>query len=156
MAPELEFSFRIDIQVDKPVIVSNDPVHGKRQLIPIHSGTVSGDIEGKVLPGGIDSQIIAADGLCSLSARYAIETTEGDTFYIENNGIRRVPEAFRERLFGDDMSFFNEIPEDEIYFKAIPTFEVYSENLDWLRQNLFVCSAKRTESGVFLDMYRLI
>lgn len=156
MQPTLEFSFRIDIRVTRPVVVSNDPVKGKRQLIPIESGIVTGEVQGKVLPGGIDSQIIAADGLCSLSARYAIETEQGDTFYIENNGIRRIPEAYRARLFEDDMSFFNEIDQADIYFKAVPTFEVYSERLDWLRQYVFICSAQRTETGVFLDMYKVV
>lgn len=155
MIPEFEFSFRIEIKVDKPIVVSQSQTHGKRQLIPIASGVVSGAIEGKVLPGGIDSQIIDSEGLCHLSARYAVETNDGDTFYIENNGIRRIPEQWRAQLFSDDMSFFNEIPKDEIYFKTTPTFEVYSDNLKWLTESLFVCSAARSATGVFLDMYRV-
>lgn len=155
MQPELDFSFRIEIQVSQPIVVSNDKELGKRQLISISSGAVSGDIEGKVLPGGIDSQVIDKDGLCRLSARYAIETQNGETFYIENNGIRRIPEVWREKLFSDDMSFFNQIPAEDIYFKTVPTFEVYSPSLKWLTESLFICSAQRSENGVFLDMYRV-
>ncbi|XAW87816.1 DUF3237 domain-containing protein [Vibrio sp. CDRSL-10 TSBA] len=153
--PKLEFSFRIEIQVSKPVVVSNDKELGKRQLIPIESGVVSGALSGKVLPGGIDSQIIDKDGLCRLSARYAIETDQGQTFYIENNGIRRIPQEWREQLFSDDMSFFNQLAPEEIYFKTTPNFEVYSSELKWLTESLFVCSAQRSATGVFLDMYQV-
>ncbi|OHV13916.1 DUF3237 domain-containing protein [Kushneria phosphatilytica] len=156
MSPALQFSFRIDITVDTPTRISNDPIHGKRQLIPILNGQVSGAIEGRVLPGGVDSQIIDRHGLCRLSARYAVETREGERFYIENNGIRRIPHAWRERLFDDDMSFFNDIPPEEIYFRAVPTFEVYGERLRWLTEHLFVCSGRRTANGVFLEMYRVL
>lgn len=156
MTPQLEFSFRIEIQVTPPVIVSNDRVYGKRQLIPIASGKVSGAITGEVLPGGVDSQIIDASGLCRLSARYAVKTDAGHTFYIENNGIRRVPPEWRERLFSEDMSFFSEIAPEEIYFKTTPKFEVYHASLNWLRESIFICSAQRSEKGVFLDMYRVV
>ncbi len=155
MQPELEFSFRIEIQVTKPVVVSKDKEFGKRQLIPIASGTVTGAIEGKVLPGGIDSQVIDKNGLCRLSARYAIETNSGETFYIENNGIRRIPAKWREQLFSDDMSFFNDIAPEDIYFKTVPDFEIYNESLQWLTESLFICSAQRSASGVYLDMYRV-
>ncbi len=155
MQPQLKFSFRIEIQVSQPIVISDNKQLGKRQLIPIVSGIVSGDIQGKVLPGGIDSQIIDQDGLCRLSARYAIETQQGDTFYIENNGIRRIPEIWREKLFSDDMSFFNQIPAEDIYFKTVPTFEIYSQSLKWLTESLFICSAQRSENGVYLDMYRV-
>ncbi len=156
MTPKLEFSFRIEIQVTQPIVVSQDKQWGKRQLIPIESGTVTGAIEGEVLPGGIDSQIIDKDGLCRLSARYAVKTRQGDTFYIENNGIRRIPQQWRHLLFSDDMGFFNEIPTEDIYFKTTPSFEVYSDTLKWLTESLFVCSAQRSATGVFLDMYKVI
>jgi hypothetical protein len=54
-------------------------------------------IRGHVLPGGVDSQIVEPDGTCRLSARYALHVEEG-TVYIENNGIRRLPEEYIERL----------------------------------------------------------
>ncbi|RKR06707.1 uncharacterized protein DUF3237 [Kushneria sinocarnis] len=156
MSPVLAYAFRIDITVDPPTQVSNDPIHGKRQLIPIREGRVSGALEGRVLPGGVDSQIIDRHGLCRLSARYAVETTEGDRCYIENNGLRRIPPEWRARLFEEDMSFFSDIPPEEIYFRASPTFEVYGERLRWLTESLFVCSGQRTATGVFLEMYRVL
>lgn len=156
MQPELEFSFAVEIEVDAPIMVNRTPEGGKRQLIPIRGGVVSGQIEGQVMPGGVDSQIIRADGLCELSARYAIRTTSDHTFYIENNGIRRLPAQWRDALFGDDMAFFNQIPAAEIYFRATPRFEIYHPALNWLRENIFICSGERSEQGVSLKFYRVL
>ncbi len=105
MTPELSLCFSLSLIVGTPTIVSRSPEYGKRQLIPILSGTLSGALSGHVLPGGVDSQVIDADGLCRLSARYAVETGDGDRFYIENNGLRRIPAAWRSRLFDDDLAF---------------------------------------------------
>jgi Protein of unknown function (DUF3237). len=154
MDPKLEFSFSIDIVVDQPIIVSNSPVTGKRQLIPILRGKVSGELTGEVLPGGVDSQIIDPNGVCRLSARYALKVSEG-TVYIENNGIRTVPADYKSLLFTEDMSFFNQILPSDIYFKTVPVFEVDSPELEWLRTSIFICSASRTSDGVKLDFYRV-
>lgn len=154
MDPKLEFSFSIDIVVDQPIIVSNSPVTGKRQLIPILRGKVSGELTGEVLPGGVDSQIIDPNGVCRLSARYALKVSEG-TVYIENNGIRTVPAEYKSLLFTEDMSFFNQISSSDIYFKTVPVFEVDTPELEWLRTSIFICSASRTSDGVKLDFYRV-
>lgn len=155
MAPELTHSFSLSLTVDRPTIISRSPDRGKRQLIPILSGTLSGALRGHVLPGGVDSQIIDRDGLCRLSARYAVETDRGDRFYIENNGLRRIPRQWCTRLFEDDLAFFNDIPPGEIYFRTTPTFETYSDNLRWLSESLFICSGQRSASGLELAFYRV-
>ena len=89
-APQLEKAFSIEVSVDKPVVVGQDDVHGRRQLIPISGGIVSGRLSGKVLPGGVDSQIIRPDGFTELVARYAITLDDGCSVYIDNAGVRRV------------------------------------------------------------------
>jgi len=155
MQPELKYSFSIEIEVDKPVMVNATAEGGKRQLISILEGKVSGKITGTVLPGGIDSQIILPDGTCHLSARYGVQTDQG-CVYIENNGIRRIPAQWRDRLFDEDMSFFNEIPQEAIYFKAVPKFEIYSESLRWMTESIFICTGQRTAQGVSLQFYELL
>lgn len=154
MTPELRFSFSIDITVSDPVVIYNNSRRGKRQLIPILDGTVSGAIEGNVLPGGVDSQIIGTDGVCRLSARYALQVHEG-AVYIQNDGIRRIPDEFRDKLFGSDMSFFSTLSPADIYFRTVPTFEVDSPALEWLTTSVFICSASRSETGVKLGFYRV-
>ncbi len=155
MTPELSLCFSLSLIVGTPTIVSRSPEYGKRQLIPILSGTLSGALSGHVLPGGVDSQVIDADGLCRLSARYAVETGDGDRFYIENNGLRRIPAAWRSQLFDDDLAFFSEIPPGEIYFRTTPQFEVYSDRLRWLTENLFIASGVRRPGGLDIHIYQV-
>ncbi|KAB7895618.1 DUF3237 family protein [Rouxiella sp. S1S-2] len=155
MHPELKHSFSVEIRVDKPTVINATADGGKRQLIAIVEGKVTGRLTGSVLPGGIDSQIVHPDGTCHLSARYGLQTRQG-CVYIENNGIRRIPEEWRNKLFGEDMSFFNQIPPEEIYFKAVPKFEVYSEALRWMTESIFICTGQRTAEGVSLKFYELL
>lgn len=155
MHPELTLRFSVEIRVDKPVVINATAEGGKRQLISILEGKVSGKINGFVLPGGIDSQIIHPDGTCHLSARYGLQTEFGPV-YVENNGIRRIPAEWRNRLFDHDMSFFNDIPQQDIYFKAVPKFEVYSDELRWMTESVFICTGQRTASGVALKFYELL
>lgn len=152
--PDLALCFTANIEVGQPQVVANSRESGKRQLIPVLRGVVSGELTGEVMPGGVDSQIIAPDGLCRLSARYALATQLG-AVYIENNGVRRVPPAFREQLFGDNMRFFDAIPSEALYFRTVPKFEVYDSRLAWLQESIFISSGERTPHGVTLHFYRV-
>lgn len=154
MTPELRHCFSITIQVDKPIIVSRSPQTGKRQLIPIVGGSVSGQLRGHVLPGGVDSQIIEPDGhlqavrpLCPAGGgRHSLC---GKT--MASAGCRPVSC----QLFADDMRFFSDIPPEAIYFRTVPTFEVDAPALSWLTTSLFICAGGRTQDGVMLDFYQV-
>jgi hypothetical protein len=144
--------FTIEITVDKPIVVGQDEIVGRRQLIPILSGKVTGEnFNGKVLPGGIDSQIIRPDGRCELSARYAIQLEDGTAIYIENNGIRTVPDKYVEAVKNGEF-----VDPNAYYFRTVPTFEVYSEKYRWMNNSIFVCYAKRLPENVLLSFYKVL
>lgn len=148
----LEEVFSITIVVDKPIVVGHDNVVGRRQLIPIISGEVTGNgFIGKVLPGGVDSQIIRPDGKCELSARYAIQLDDGATIYIENNGIRTVPAEYVE-----DVKSGKFVDPNAYYFRTIPSFETYNEKYKWMMNHVFVCYATRLPENVLLKFYKVI
>lgn len=144
--------FTVTIVVDKPIVVGQDDIVGRRQLIPILSGEVEGvGFNGKVLPGGIDSQIIRPDGKCELSARYAIQLDDGATIYIENNGIRTVPDKYVE-----DVKMGKFVDPNAYYFRTIPIFEIYNEKYRWMMNCIFVCYATRLPENVLLKFYKVI
>jgi hypothetical protein len=144
--------FSITITVDKPIVVGQDDIVGRRQLIPIISGEVTGSgFKGKVLPGGIDSQVIRPDGKCELSARYAIELEDGATIYIENNGIRTVPDEYIKDVVNGHF-----VDPNVYYFRTVPTFETYNTKYKWLMNNIFVCYATRLPENVLLKFYKVI
>lgn len=148
----LEEVFSITIVVDKPIVVGHDNLVGRRQLIPIISGEVTGNgFTGKVLPGGVDSQIIRPDGKCELSARYAIQLDDGATIYIENNGIRTVPSEYV-----GDVKSGKFVDPNAYYFRTIPSFETYNEKYKWMMNHVFVCYATRLPENVLLKFYKVI
>ena len=146
--------FTVAVAVDRPVVVGQDEVHGRRQLSPITSGTLEGfDLEGNpmkgiVLPGGVDSQVIRPDGKCELSARYGIRLDDGRSFYIENNGIRTVPAEYAANVLRGEF-----VDPSLYYFATVPAFEPYSESLYWLKNYIFICKAVREPDRVLLIYY---
>jgi len=146
--------FTVAVTVDSPIVVGQDHKNGRRQLIPITGGTLSGKdihgspLQGEVLPGGVDSQIIRPDGKCDLSARYGIKLSDGRSLYIENNGIRTVPEEYVADVINGrfvDPSLY--------YFATTPTFEVYDESLRWMENHVFYCKAVRKPDSVEINYY---
>jgi len=149
--PALEECFQLEAVVDTPVVAGQSNIHGRRQLIIVKEGTLTGKLTGCVLPGGVDSQIIRPDGFTELSARYALELEDGKTVYVENNGIRRVdPVAAPEVAAGKI------VDPKYVYFAAVPKFEVYDDSLRWLEQSLFVCYGTRLPDRVLIRFYRVL
>lgn len=146
--------FNITVKVDTPIVVGQDDINGRRQLIPITEGKLVGNdiygqpITGICLPGGVDSQVIRPNGVCELSARYGIRLSDGRSFYIENNGLRTVPDAYVEKVCNGEF-----IDPSLYYFATKPTFEVYDVSLNWLEKQLFICKATRLPDQVVLNYY---
>jgi hypothetical protein len=57
---------------------------GNRNIIPITGGVLTGNITGKVLPGGADYQNLSRAP--TIDARYLWQTTEGDVIIVRNTG----------------------------------------------------------------------
>ena len=147
--PSLKLAFNISVKVDTPIVVGQDEVNGRRQLIPILSGELTGEgLHGTVLPGGVDSQVIRPNGVCELSARYGVRMDDGSSFYIQNDGIRTVPPEYVPAVKNGEF-----IDPDLYYFCTHPVFEVYDRRLDWLNEKLFICCAKRLPDQVILGYY---
>lgn len=150
--------FTIAVRVATPVIVGNDRKAGRRQLIPILDGMFAGEnpvtgapLNGTILPGGVDSQVIFPDGTCRLSARYGVQLDDGSSFYVENNGIRTVEPQYAETVFSGGF-----VDPSLYYFRTTPTFEAHDERLAWLARSLFVCSAVRTPDRVLLHFHQVL
>ena len=146
--------FVIKVTVDTPIVVGQDNVSGRRLLIPITGGELTGfdlggnPLRGTVLPGGVDSQVIRPNGRCELSARYAVRLEDGRSFYIENNGIRTVPEACVPQVLRGEF-----VDPSLYYFATTPSFEVYSDTLRWLNNYVFVCKAVRKPDSVEIHYF---
>jgi hypothetical protein len=149
--PSLEEVFCLETPVAPPIVVGQDDIHGRRQLISIGDGTVTGKLTGRVMPGGIDSQIIRPDGFTELVARYAIELDDGERIYINNAGVRRITEPQAAAIAATGKI----VDPKYVYFAAVPTFETYSEKYRWLEKSIFVCYGVRLLDKVLLRFFEV-
>ena len=147
---QTKYVFTITARIGE-VTTAGDIGHGVRRIIPIIGGDVRGDVNGKVLPFGADFQIIRPNELIELEAKYALETDDGATIYVENKGIRFGPLELLQKLKRGE-------PVDPklIYFRTAPKFETGAANYRWLMQHLFVASAARYADRVVIDVHQVL
>lgn len=122
---------------------------GQRRVIPITGGTVSGArLSGEILPGGADWQIIRADGVAYLDARYTIRTVDGALVYVSNRGYRHGPPEVIERLARGET-----IDASLYYMRTTPWFETGDTRYAWLNRTVCVGSGQRLAGAVDIDFY---
>lgn len=124
---------------------------GRRRVIAITGGGFRGDkLAGRVLPGGADWQVVRADGVAELDARYTLETDDGALIYVRNFGYRHGPaEVMRKLAAGEpvDPSLY--------YMRTTPLFETGAERYRWLNGMICVASGARRAAAVELEVFEL-
>jgi hypothetical protein len=124
---------------------------GRRRIIPIEGGSFSGDkLRGRVLAGGADWQIVRADGVADLDARYTLETDDGALIYVRNRGYRHGPEAVMRKLAAGE-------PVDPAlyYMRTTPRFETGDARYAWLNRIICVATASRLPKAVQLEVFEV-
>jgi hypothetical protein len=145
---QLERLFRAEVTLAPAQEIGAGPA-GRRRIIPITGGTVSGErLSGRVLPGGADWQIVRADGVAYLDARYTIETHDGALVYVRNQGYRHGPQSVIARLAAGET-----VDPATYYMRTTPWFETGDERYDWLNRTVCVGSGERLASAVRIDFY---
>ena len=93
----LEKLFELEARVGPPQSLGSGPM-GERRLVPILGGHFHGRLNGKVLPGGADWQILRSDGFADIDARYQLETADGHRIEVRSRGLRHGPPDVIARL----------------------------------------------------------
>ena len=123
---------------------------GRRRIIPITGGKVTGKFSGTVLPGGADFQIVVSDTCADLDARYLLQLDNGEHVYVMNRALRRGSVEDIARLVRGEP-----VDPAAIYFRCAPTFEVSSPALAWLTESLFVGTGARFPDRVEMRFFRV-
>ena len=147
-APRLDFVGTVEAEVAAPVVVGAGPA-GERRIVPILGGRVSGPrLEGEILPGGADYQLIRPDGVAEIEARYALRLSDGALVYVVNRGVRHAaPEDMARLLRGEP------VPPERVYFRTAPAFETAAPAHAWLQRSLFVGFGERRPAAVLVRVY---
>lgn len=140
-----------ELRVDLAPIIEMGPGRaGKRRIIPIIGGTVSGRVTGKILNLGADWQTIYADGSADLDTRYAFETDDGALIEIINKGVRHgLPDVVARLAQGED------VDPSQYYMRTTARLETGDPRYDWINNMLFVGAGGRSASQVHVQLYTL-
>ena len=125
---------------------------GRRRVIPITGGRFSGErLSGRVLPGGADWQVIRADGVADLDARYTLETADGALIYVRNKGYRHGPDEVMKRLAA------GEAVEPTLYYmRTTPWFETGDARYAWLNRIVCLGTGARRAAAVELEVFEVL
>lgn len=94
-----EFMWDAKVNIGSMINVGESK-RGTRRIIPITGGTFKGPaIQGVILPGGEDWQLVRPDGDTELYARYLLQTDDGVIFQIINRALMHMPVAGEEGGF---------------------------------------------------------
>ena len=125
--------------------------YGERRIIGILGGTVRGArLNGRILPGGADWQVVRGDGAADIQARYTIETDSGARILVRSDGLRHGPPAILERLAQGDS-----VDPSLYYFRTVMRFETSDAGVDWLNRILALARGQREARSVRLDVYEV-
>ena len=149
--PATRFAFSIRAKVG-PLQDLGQTARGHRRVIDILGGEVQGPrLQGEILPGGADWQIVRSDGTIEVVARYTIRSTAGALVYVQNEGLRVAsPEVLARMTRGES------VPIDSYYFRTAPRFETAEPSLKWLERALFVGRAARTPDRVVIGFHEVL
>jgi Protein of unknown function (DUF3237) len=125
---------------------------GHRRVVPIAGGTVIGPLlNGRILPGGADWQILAPDGSAAIEARYTICADDGALILVHSRGVRNGDPAVLARLLA------GETPNpSEYYFRTLVTLECSAPAHSWVNGRLFIAVAAREPAAVLIDLHEVL
>lgn len=149
--PSLEHLCDLAVTIAAPVEVGQTPA-GLRRMIPITGGTVTGArVNGKVLAGGADFQLILGGGTqAHLDARYVIELDDGSRVFVQNTALRVASLENSQRIMNGQP-----VNPDEVYFRCQPKLEATTPEWAWLSESQFIGVGRRAPDGVFMSFYRV-
>ena len=120
---------------------------GQRRVSLIAGGRVAGDlIAGDILPGGSDWQLIRADGVVEIDARYVVRLDRGGMITVHNQGFRHGPPEVMAALARGET-----VPDDLYYFGSAIRFDGDGIAPALIR-TMIVATGARAGDQVILDL----
>ncbi len=151
MVPQLEFLMRIAAEVGELQTMGGGPL-GERRVVAITGGSFEGPgLRGTIVPGGADWQIVRADGVLDIDARYALRTEAGALIRVVSQGYRHGPPEVLAALARGEV-----VPANRYFFRTVMRFETGDTDLLWLNRTIAVATAERRARQVLLEAWRLL
>lgn len=141
----------LTVELGPPLELGDSP-RGRRRIIPIIGGEVTGErLSGRVLDGGADWQTVFEDGSAELDTRYMIETADGAVIDIRNFGYRHGPPDVLAALARGEA-----VDPKAYYMRTTPRFETGDPRYAWLNRLIAVGTGERLKAAVKLTLYEVL
>jgi Protein of unknown function (DUF3237) len=142
---------RLEVELE-PILHLGPTPYGDRRIVPIAGGRFDGPrLRGRIVPGGADWQIVRADGVADIEARYTLETEAGERILVRSEGLRHGPEDAIAALARGEP-----VDPAAYYFRTIIRFETGAPALAWMNRILTVARGAREPTCVRLDVFEVL
>ena len=143
--------FRVHCEVADILDLGAAPF-GHRRVVNLLGGIVSGPrLSGRIIPGGTDWQIMAADGAVDVHARYTVESDAGALVQVDSRGMRHgAPEVLARLARGED------VDASLYYFRTVMRFETAHPATLWLNKILAIAKGAREKNAVKLEVFEVL
>jgi Protein of unknown function (DUF3237) len=147
--PRLTLVYRLEATVG-PAQELGDTAQGRRRIVPLTGGTVTGPhFTGSLLPGAsADWQIGLPDGTALGDIRYTLQTDGGDLLSVRSRGVRHGSPEVLARLGRGE-----EVDAAEYTFRTSTQIDTAAPGLDWLNRGVFIGVGGRQPAGVIYETY---
>ncbi len=146
----LEHEFNYIATLKPPLEIGAGPF-GPRSFFEVTGGTFEGKrLKGKVLTGGGDWILIAADGFGRLDVRAQFLTDDGASIYVQYNGLLEMNQKLTDALAKGASTDYG-----DQYFRIVPRFETGDPRYAWLNQSVFVAEGRVGPGRVEYKVYRV-
>lgn len=147
---QTEFVYEAKVVLDPVRIATANTPHGGRNVVRIKGGHFKGPaIQGEVLEGGADWQLVRPDGSKELEARYMMRTHDGVDIHVLNRVLVR-PDPESKDPFSPGM-----------YRRCVLSFEVPMDSAyAWLNSFVFLgtlsSATTEKEAAVIIRVWKLL
>ena len=143
--------FHLEAEVATPQISPQSPL-GERRFIPVTGGAFSGErLNGKLLSGGSDCQLIRADGVADLDIRVTLQCDDETIIFMKGLGMRHGPNEVLERIAKGEA-----VDRSEYYFRETMMFEAPTGKHEWLNRIIAIGVGERQRDVVIIDAFELL
>ena len=151
--PELrsQFLFTFSVGVSRLLDLGATP-YGTRHVDMLGPGTFEGpDLEGTILPGGMDHKLLRGDGTTMPDVRMVLETGDGALIFAAYRGLRHGPPEVMQRIAAGE-----DVDPGEYYLRIALSFETGSEAYRWLNSTLAVGVGRRLPERAEYDVFAIL
>lgn len=150
-APGLRHLADLDVELAAPIELGDGP-RGRRRIIPIIGGTVTGErLSGEILNLGADWQTVLSDGTAELDTRYAMRSHDGASIDIRNFGYRHGPKDVLDALGRGEA-----VDPSLYYMRTQPRFETGDARYAWLNRIVCIGTGARLANGVRVSFFEVL